>query len=239
MPLLLSTLLFTAASRELWLSERVKTYPGRTDGPELARTTTVTYPVVTGPKTARKRAAAALDFDRVFGIDLASTLRDEPGSVTGAGFDHLHEGDGVLSVLMWVETMGAYPSRLEAPVVVDSTTGRRATALNSFRRTSELKVLVADALRTEVAGAVNDPAKSTEDRDLARSTLAGAKLAKDALDRFSVATQGVTFHHDYDLVHALKGLAPSGKLFFPWSKVGPFVRSDGPLRRFVRSGERR
>lgn len=236
MAVLLTTLLLATAAPELWLSERTETYPGRLDGPEAARTTTVTYPVITGPRAARRKALLAYSFDRLFEFDLAATLREEPGSVTGAGFDRLHEGDGVLCSLLWVETMGAYPSRMEAPVVVDIETGERATAQNSFTRRTELRGLVADVLRTEVAAALQDPAKTAEERDLAQRHFGGAQLRKNALDRFSVASLGVTFHHDYDLVHALKGLAPAGRLFLPWAKVSPFLRRTGPLRKFVRKG---
>ncbi len=161
--------------------------------------------------------------------------REDPQSLTGMTFRVNHNGDGILSLTIRIESSGAYPiAWLEHRCYVIAT-GERILAKTLFDP-AKLAALVArldGELQKEIELAREGklPKLDPACRD---SPLAG-HFSVEHLESFKVGLAGITFFYPYDLPHAAQACEPPGHFFLSYGQLVPFLLSDGPLAGVIRA----
>ncbi len=200
------------------------------------RTFVINYPKVTAATPAlARRIEAALNYEKVLDIN----LKDEMGEIQWleeANFEVKFNQDGVLSVDMWMEGSGAYPSGRVVRVVVDSSTGVKLTPAIAFQNQKALLAMLEKDIKAETAAAIKRIKEDKENGDSDPESLfaQSAEFNKPALSDFSVAADGITFYHDYGFPHVVQALQPDGEFKYSWAVLKPYLKPGGLLARLAR-----
>lgn len=200
---------------------------------EYKKTFEINYPKVRAATPAlSKKIEAAISYQSVLGLKLNEELRTYQWLET-ADYEVLYNKNGVLSISLFMEGSGAYPSSTTKYVVVDLKTGLRATPATAFSNTSGLLALVKKAKNKEVTQAIIDIKKDKENNEEHPEDLfkESAPYHPLKLDQFTVSDKGITFHHDYGFPHVIQALQPSGEFFFAWAQLKPYIKAGGLLSR--------
>lgn len=196
----------------------------------------INYPKVRAATPAlSKKIEAAISYRSVLGLKLNEELRTNQW-LQGADYEVFYNKNGVLSMSLFMEGSGAYPSSTTKYVVVDLQTGMRATPAMAFSNTAGLLALVKRAKNKEVAQAISEIKKDKENNEEHPEELftESAKYHPVKLDQYTVSDKGLTFHHDYDFAHVIQALQPPGEFFFSWAQLKPYIKAGGLLSRFKR-----
>ena len=197
---------------------------------------TINYPKVKASTPAlSKKIETAISYQKVLRLDLNGELKDYQW-LEDADYDVGYNKDGILSISLFMEGSGAYPSTTTKYVVVDLRSGMRATPATTFSNVSGLLALVKKAKEKEVAESLIEIKK-----DKANDDYPPDEFFKDSykyypvkLDEFSVSDKGVTFHYNYGFPHVIQALQPAGEFFFTWATLKPYIKPGGLLSRFKR-----
>ena len=200
------------------------------------RSFTINYPKIKAATPAlSKKIESAISYASVLGIN----IKEEQTNVqwlSSADYAVGYNNNGVLSIELFMEGSGAYPSGSTKYVVVDLKTGLRAKPSAAFSNLEGLLSLVRQAKEEEVADAIielkKDPENGSEDPE---SLFKNAdEYHKVTLNEFSVDENGVTFYHDYGFPHVIQALQPHGSFFFTWTQLKPYIKPGGLLTRIAR-----
>jgi hypothetical protein len=200
---------------------------------EYKKSFEINYPKVKAATPAlSKKIEAAISYQSVLGLNLNDELRTYQWLET-ADYEVLYNKNGVLSISLFMEGSGAYPSSTTKYVVVDLRTGLRATPATAFSNTSRLLALVKKAKNNEVAQAIIDIKKDKENNEEHPEDLfkESAQYHPVKLDQFTVSDTGITFHYDYGFAHVIQALQPTGEFFFTWAQLKPYIKAGGLLSR--------
>ena len=222
-----------ASAQSVVITGKKVTYKRPKPISEYKKSFEINYPKVKAATPAlSKKIEAAVSYQSVLGLKLNEELRDIQWLET-ADYEVLYNKNGVLSISLFMEGSGAYPSSMTKYVVVDLRTGTRATPVAAFSNTSGLLALVKKAKNKEVAQAIVDIKKDKENNEEHPEDLFkdSAKYHPVKLDQFTVSDKGITFHHNYDFAHVIQALQPSGEFFFTWSQLKPYIKAGSLLSR--------
>ncbi len=208
------------------------------------RNATIRYPQVTGlaNPTVLRKVQNAVSLKTVFGQSLEEIRKEfqtESWWLTDIEYKVNYNRNFLLDITFTRSGIGAYPSSYDEQVVVDLRTGKTLKASDLFKPESVNK-LVAEgnrALRSQIQQKVADFSKTAppEDVQLMQERLEKSTFKPENLDRFSVSEKGITFLYDYDLPHVIKAWEPSGRLFFTYEQLKPYLQPEGVLSVVLRS----
>lgn len=203
------------------------------------RTAVVTYPVISGlaPDVLRK-VRKLLTFKNIFDYSLREYQTDS--WLSEFSYVVNHNADSLLDLTFTQSGMAAYPDEQSKHFLIDLKTGNVIGAADAFE-SEKLAVLAAlvdrklqqeiEQLRKENTAAgdrdADEKASVNDAYDILRFEL------KD-LDNFSVSKRGVFFLYDAGFPHVIKALEPEGRYYFSYAELKPYIKSSGPLGRFVR-----
>ena len=144
--------------------------------------------------------------------------------------------NGLLDLTFTRSGLGAYPSFQDVHVVVDLRTGKRLTAADLFKPDAlpQVVALVNAALESRVQTRI---AELRSDGVEAVPQLKQASFQPEDLGQFSVSDRGITFFYEYELPHAIKAMEPSGRFFFTYDQLQPYLQPEGALALVLRSPE--
>lgn len=199
------------------------------------KTFRVRRPIVQAATPAISRKInAAIDPVNVLGIDIREELNDVQW-LYEADFQEVYNDKGILTLSIWMEGSGAYPSGVTKYVVIDAAKGERVKPSDIFH---DIPGLIAAAKKKQAARieeAVKqirtDPDWSNEDD--ARRLFEDTDFTEEDLSNFAIDMAGVAFDYDYGFPHVIKALEPDGELRFSWDEIKPFIKPGSLLAKPV------
>lgn len=194
------------------------------------KTFEITYPKIKAKTPAiSRKIEAILSYEKAFDFTLAEEL-GEMQWLEEASYEVGYNLHKALSVSLSIQGSGAYPSGMTKYVVVNTATGTRATPATEFVNAPMLAAKINKMLQMEVAEAVKELKADKENQDIVPEELFRGKRFRAAdLSNFSLGVHGVTFHYDYNFVHALQALEPNGEFLLAWSQMAPYLKRGGLL----------
>lgn len=206
------------------------------DVPEHKKTFEITYPKVSGISDPRvqKNLDDTLSYWKNFRMSLDEELNEFYG-VDSAEYEVGYNKNSILSIKLFMEVSGAYPSTMVKNLVVDLKTGKRVSLADVFTNIGELIVKIDKAKKASEAKAVAELKKdNAEDARTLQNLLKNKSYQVNKLDEFSISEEGVTFHHDYGFPHVIRALEPDSDYFFKWTELKPFIKPGSLLGQFTR-----
>lgn len=153
----------------------------------------------------------------------------EAGGEVGLDYTVHHNGDGLLSISIGHETMGAYPDGYSTEFLFDLGTGAQLTVTQLFRADAldglasaldaKLQPMIAAARATE--GDCGDLEPDMFDRHFTAAELS---------DLF-VVDGAVSFVFPFDFPHVVQACEPDGTVSMTIGELAPFLAADSPLHR--------
>lgn len=197
----------------------------------------VTYPVISGLNaTVLRRVHTLLDFKNIFDYSLREyredTWLDEFSYVVG------HNGDYLLDITFSQSGSAAYPDDQSRHFLINLRNGNLVKASEAFEagKLRALRELVDRKLQAELKQILVELAESTNDPEdirIAGEAQEPLEFKIENLDDFSVSTKGVSFLYDAGYPHVIQAFEPSGKYFFSYAELKPYIKRDGPLGQFI------
>jgi hypothetical protein len=193
------------------------------------KTFSITWPKISGtsPEIAKK-IEAALNYETIFEFTIKDE-KEETQWLADGGYKVDYNRGKILSVSIWIEGSGAYPSTANKYITVDTSTGAAVKPDDVFANTAGLEAILTRMRAKEMADTKAKLAKDPEAKDVDIKTLFDESLEynKISLDQFTVKDDGVLFHHNYDFPHAVQALAPAGEFLVKWAQLKPFIKAGG------------
>jgi hypothetical protein len=197
---------------------------------EFKSTFTVVYPrfKVLGNRSVERKIRKAIDYESIFEVSIEENRLANETDLTSLYYKIFYNKRDFLDIVLFMETLGAYPWTTKKEIVFDLKTGNILTAENCFveSRFDELAKAITLKLRAETRQAKRKYGGFPPESENARIDL-------EDLDNFSVGDKGVTFHFDYGFNFASLSLQPKGEFFFNWKQMKRFIRRDGLLAKFI------
>lgn len=192
---------------------------------------TVIYPKVKASTPAlSKKIESTISYEKSFDFKLQEEIREYQW-LEEASYDVIYNKGKILCLSLMIEGSAAYPSSSTKYLVVDTSTGNKASPVDVFTNRNELLAKLVKMKDVEVKKAIedikNDP--ETKDDDVSVLFNDAETYHKVKLDEFTVTSKGVTFHHDYGFPHVAQALQPSGEFFLSWAEIKPYIKKGGLL----------
>jgi hypothetical protein len=204
--------------------------------PEHKNTFEIIYPKVSGVSdpAVKKKLEDTLSFWKNFEMSLDEELGEFYG-VDSAEYEVGYNKNSILSIKLYMEVSGAYPSTMTKNLVVDLKTGKRVSLADVFTDMKQLIVKIDKAKKDNETKAVAELKKdNAEDARTLQDMLRNKNYQVSKPEEFSVSDEGVTFHYDYGFPHVIRALEPDSDYFFKWAELKPSIKRDGLLAQFVR-----
>ena len=198
---------------------------------------TVIRPRVEGLSPAlNKKIENLISYEKVADFNLKEEL-DEAQWLEEASYEVNYNKNGILDITIFMEGSGAYPWVFQKNVVVNLKTGAQVRPQDVFTNLSALAARIKSAQQAEMRQATEEYKKDPDAADFDASEYFGkADFTVRDLNKFTISDTGVTFIYEYGFPRVALALQPSGRFFYSWSDLKPFVRRDGLFGRFVRRG---
>ncbi|HET6669552.1 MAG TPA: hypothetical protein VFH15_04905 [Pyrinomonadaceae bacterium] len=202
------------------------------------KTAKLTYPVISGLRpTILKRVRALLSFKNIFDYSLSDYRND--AWLTEFSYIVNHNANSLLDITFTQSGLAAYPDEQSKHFLINLRSGSLVTAADAFR-SEKLTALASEVdaeLQKELTKLRKENAASSDQADERASVNDAYDILyfepRD-LDNFSISKRGVTFLFDAGFPHVIKALEPSGRYFFTYDRLKPYLKDDGPLGQFVR-----
>jgi hypothetical protein len=94
--------------------------------------------------------------------------------------------------------------------------------------------MVGKAQEKEKRGAIPQIKKAEPDIEQPELLFGDRHFTQKDLDGYEIGDKGVTFHYDYEFIHAARALEPDGTFFFTSAQLRPYVKKGGLLTRIAR-----
>lgn len=199
----------------------------------------VYYPIIRGlPVPVLRKMRAALEIKNIFDISLAEYRED--AWLEEFNYKVNYNKNYILDINFTQSGVGAYPDTQSRHFAFDLRTGETLKAADVFKADSlaRLAELVNGRLRAEVRKKVAEGSGRSDvdsnEKGWVEQSLEELRFKPENLDEFEVSDRGVTFIYDAGFPHAIQAAQPEGRYFFSYAQLSNFIRSDGPLGRFVR-----
>ena len=200
------------------------------------KTFVVNYPKVSGVgKALAAKIENAISYKNILNLDVEEE-KTEIQWVEEADFKVGYNNNGILSIELFMEGTGAYPSGVLKTVVVNLKTGARVRPADVFTNLAGLASEVKKQQREEMKIAREKYKKDSENNE----NFDGSPYFDEAdfkvkdLAEFSVDDKGVIFNYDYNFAHVIRALEPDGSYTMSWAELKPYIKRGGLLAKFVR-----
>ena len=77
------------------------------------------------------------------------------------------------------------------------------------------------------------PRNEAENTRIVLEAQEALEFKSENLDDFSVGAKGLTFLYDAGYPHAIQAFEPSGRYFFRYSQLKPYIKREGLLGQFI------
>ena len=238
--LLAAVFIFSSAalSQTVVLTPKKTVYKRAKAESEYRRTFTVTYPEVKAATPALSRKIeSALSYEKHFELDLKEQIAGEEQWLEAGEYEVVYHQNGILSVELFIEGSGAYPSSSRKTVVVDLKTGNQIKPADVFTDLDGLTVRLKQIQQEKINANFEDRKEDADFSELRadiENELTDVDFTVKDLDGFSVDEKGVTFFYDYGFRHAIRALEPDGNYFMSWKEIRPYIKPAGLLGKFIR-----
>ncbi len=197
---------------------------------------TINYPKVKAARPAlSRRIESVINYETILGVNVKEE-QTEIQWLEAADYEVGYNKNGILSIKLFMEGSGAYPSGSAKNVVVDLKTGMRVKPAAIFINLVGLRALVNKAKEKEIEESIIEMQKDPENAELEHQRLfdSAKEYNKLILDEFSVNDDGITFYYDYGFPHVIKALEPNGVFSYTWADLKPYIKRNGLLTRIAR-----
>jgi hypothetical protein len=213
-------------------SKTVRWHSGKkSEGFPAYRETIVRYPVVTGLQDpiVLKKVQTALSVKSILGQSLTELQQERSPWLTDLAYTINYNQNSILDLTYTISGMGAYPSTSEKRVSIDLISGNILQAKNLFKTDSNVALAqsIDKMMQREIQAKIIEVRKDIPDLDVAMFSKHHFK-PKD-LNDFTIGKKGVTFHYNFDFIHAIKAAEPSGSYFLSYEKLSGYIRPDGAI----------
>jgi hypothetical protein len=213
-------------------SKIVRWHSGKkSEGSPAYRETIVRYPIVTGLQDpiVLKKVETALSLKSILGESLTELRKEKSPWLTDLAYTINYNQSSILDVTYTISGMGAYPSTSEKRVSIDLISGNVLKAKNLFKTDSNVALAqsIDKMMQQEIQAKIIEVRKDIPDLEVAMFSKHHFK-PKD-LNDFTIGKKGVTFHYNFDFVHAIKAAEPSGAYFISYEKLSRYIRPDGAI----------
>jgi len=202
------------------------------------RRATVTYPIISGLKDAQVlgRVQAILQVKNVFDSSIAE-YRDD-NWLEEFSYKVNYNKNNILDITFTQNGSGAYPDTQTRHFAINLKNGNVIKASDVFIASSlpTLRTRLDGKLQSElkeILESLKDSKSDPEDVRIATEAQEPQGYTIENLDDFEVGAKGITFLYDAGYPHVIQAFEPTGRYFFSYSELKPFIRRDGPLGQFV------
>ncbi len=207
------------------------------DVPEKKRAT-VTYPVISGLKDAAvlRRVQAILQVKNVFDSSIAE-YRDGHW-LTEFSYKVNYNKNSILDITFTQDGSGAYPDTQTRHFAINLKNGNVIKASEAFINSSlpTLRSMLDGKLHgelKEILESLKDSKSDPEDVRIAKEAQEPQGYTIENLDDFEIGAKGITFLYDAGYPHVIQAFEPTGRYFFSYSELKPFIKREGPLGQFI------
>ncbi len=195
------------------------------------RETIIRYPIVTGFQnpTVLKKIEAAISVKAIIGQSIAE-LKQEPSPwLTDLGYTINYNQNSILDLTYTILGMGAYPTTAKKRVSIDLTSGNIWRSQDLFKADSHITLAqsIDKMMQREIQAKIVEVRKDIP--DLNPDIFAKHHFKPKDLNDFTIGKKGVTFHYNFDFIHAIKAAEPSGAYFMSYEKLSRYIRPDGAI----------
>lgn len=199
---------------------------------------TVTYPIISGLKDPQvlRRVQAILQVKNVFDSSIAD-YRDIYW-LWEFRYKVNYNKNSILDITFTQDGSGAYPDTQTRHFAINLKNGNVIKASDAFITSSlpTLRTKLDGKLKSElkeILVSLKDSKSDPEDLRIATEAQEPLGYTIENLDDFEVGAKGVTFLYDAGYPHVIQAFEPSGRYFFSYSELKPFIKREGPLGQFV------
>jgi hypothetical protein len=216
------------------VTPRKVTYKRPKPQDETKKTFTITYPKIKAATPAlSQRIERAISYESVIGLRINDELTKYQW-LDEADFEVEYNKNGILCIQLSMDGSAAYPDGTIKVVCVDTRTGTRARPADVFTNIPGLTSMVRKAQEKEERDSIPRIKKDAPDVDQPEQLFNNRHFTQKDLDGYEVGDKGVTFHYDYEFIHAARALEPDGTFFFTWAQLRPYIKKGGLLTRVAR-----
>jgi len=173
--------------------------------------------------------------DSLLGDNIDSVIanyKEWRAGLVGSTYRVLYNNNGVLSISIAVETLGAYPDMFYTDVNLNLIEGKRIEAAN-FLIKSKMKDLAADLdkiMQKRIKDKIKEEQIGEED---ALQFFDGAKFTEENLSHFAFTEKGIVFYYNYGLPHAVNALSPDEDFLVTWNDIENYLREGSIAYRII------
>jgi hypothetical protein len=231
------TILFLALFASSFAADSVKVEPQKYvvpfNGINVQDSAIYRLPVVTGGVNTSLmiKLNSYLSADSLLGENIDSIVnnyKEWRSGIVGSDYNILYNKNSVLSISVYVETLGAYPSSFYSDVNLDITTGNRILITDIIDKSALVKL--AERLDKVVQKRIKDAVTGgTVGEEDALQFFEGAKFTVERLSSFAFTDNGIMFYYNFGLPHAVMALSPDEDILITWEDLKYFVKDNSLL----------
>ncbi|MEJ7847646.1 MAG: hypothetical protein WKF92_06125 [Pyrinomonadaceae bacterium] len=233
----LFALVFTsfAAAQSVTITPKKKVYKRTNPQSVVKKTFEIIYPKVKASTAVfSKRIETAINPVNILEVNVQKEI-NEYQWLEEASYEVGYNKNGILSVMVFVHGVGAYPDGSSKTVVIDLKNGRRVTPADIFINLKGLAAKLKKMQRAEIdAGKLELKKDPAMEEWIVNQIFGNSNFKIKDLNSFAISDAGVTFNYDYGFQHVIKALEPDGIFLITWAELRPFIKRPGLLARFVR-----
>jgi hypothetical protein len=195
------------------------------------RETIVRYPVIGGLANPEvlKKVRSATSLKTIIGQSLTELRQDPSYWLTELDYVVNYNRHNILDLTYTISGMGAYPSTSKKRISLDLNTGKSLQAKDLFKPGSNEAIAetIEQMMQQEIRAKIVDLRKQAP--DLKPDMFAKYHFRAKDINDFTIGKRGITFHYDFDFIHAMKAAEPTGSYFLTYEKLNRYIRSDGAI----------
>jgi hypothetical protein len=203
----------------------------KNDGSPNSRAVTVRYPIVTGLQDAAilKKVQTAISVKAIVGQSLTELKQDSSPWLTDVDYIINYNQNNILDLTYQISGMGAYPSTSQKRVSIDLKTGNLLRSKDLFKTDTNVALVqtIEEMMQREIRMKIAEVRK--QDPTIAKDIFTKHHFQQKDLNDFTIGKKGITFHYNFDFVHAIKAAEPSGAYFISYDKLSRYIRPDGAV----------
>ena len=236
--IILLSVTFGFAQESVQITPKKITYTRTAENiPDFKKKIDVTYPIISGKSKSLDKVREAISYWKNFDTNL-DEIKFEAYTYE-LTYDVNYNGNGILDLVLTNAGAGAYPSEHHINLVIDVTNGKLLKIRDVFKNRDQLYKMIEKAHQVEIKNVISKV--NAQLNDQSRIYYSVEFLINQSknfhsiyeIEKFTVSDKGVTFLFDYNFPHIAKADEPSGRYFFTWKQLKPFLHEFDVFEKFV------
>ena len=213
-------------------SKIVRWHSGKKGSTEY-REAIVRYPIVIGLQnlTVLRKVQTALSLKAIVGQSSLAEFQQD-NWLTDLSYAINYNQNSILDLTYTISGMGVYPSTSKKWVSIDLISGNILQAKDLFKADDHtaLAQLIDKIMQQEIQAEMIQLIRDIPDlKPQLPDMFTRHHFKPKDLNNFTIDKKGVTFHYNFDFVHALKAAEPSGAYFISYDKLSRYIHPDGVI----------